>query len=55
MLTQNKPNILMLAVIAAKEDLNLAHALPVANTADPSGMRTIKVYTKMDEAEPYAW
>ena len=54
-LTQDKPNVLMLAVIAAKEDLNLAHALPVANRADPSGMRTIEVYTKMDDAQPYAW
>ena len=54
-LMQDKPNILMLAVISANQDLNLAHALPVANRADPTGMRTIEVYTKMDEAQPYAW
>ena len=55
MVIQDKPNILMLAVIDAKQDLNLAHALPLANRADPSGVRTIEVYTKMDEALPYVW
>ena len=54
---QDKPNVLMLAVVAANSDLNLAHALPFANRADPSGMRTIEVYTFMDLASPisYAW
>ena len=54
-LAQDKPNILMLAVIAAKDDLNLAHAQPIADSADPRRMRTIEVYTKMDQALPYAW
>ena len=55
MLMQDKPNILMLAVTETTAELNMTHARPIANAADPNKTRTIEVYTKMDKAMPYAW
>ena len=49
--------MLILAVIDGTADNELAHAIPMATRADPSGQRTIQVYTKMDlqDAKPGSW
>ena len=47
----------MLAVISAANDLEVQHAVKTTNKADPTGQRTLRVFTKMDLAKEssYAW
>ena len=54
---QDKPNVLMLAVVNGNQDSEMQHAQTASEEVDPRQLRTITVYTKMDEApaDGHAW
>ena len=47
---QDKPNMLMLAVVDGNKETEMQHAQIASKEVDPRQVRTIKVYTKMDQA-----
>lgn len=54
---QDKPNVLMLAVVDGTKESEMQHAQTASKEVDPRQLRTIRVYTKMDGAgaDARAW